>query len=233
MTLNWRSPARIHPPPSAHPDLRPLIRSVMPFLRKPTPATLRRILAQQSSLEFTYDEVGATADLPASAVSLPSCFTVDHTRVELGAGPAVFERAKSGLARWQQFRLGWLEAFPGDTPLRAGETVLVVARAGGLWWTNAARIVYTIDEQSEASTRFGFAYGTLPGHVESGEERFLIEWDRVTGVVWLDIRAFSRPRHVLVRLNRGRSRAMQKRFGAEAAVAMRRAADGAGNRGQV
>ncbi len=49
-------------------------------------------------------------------------------------------------------------------------------------------------------SRFGFAYGTLPGHVESGEERFLVEWDRGDDAVWYDILAFSRPNHVLTRL---------------------------------
>ena len=72
------------------------------------------------------------------------------------------------------------------------------------------------------SSRFGFAYGTLPGHVESGEERFLIEWDHATDIVWFDILAFSRPRHYLVRLNRRRARAMQKRFAVESTAAMQR-----------
>ena len=194
--------------------------SFMPSLRKPSPALLRRIIAERSPLDFTYAHVGATSSLPPSPLHLPPSFTTDHTRVELGKGATTFERAKAALGRWQQFDLGWLEAFPGDTPIRAGETVLVIARAGGLWWTNAARIVYTIDNHSNVVSRFGFAYGTLPGHVESGEERFLIEWERETDVVHFDILAFSRPRHFLVRLNRRRARAMQKRFSAEAAAAM-------------
>ena len=48
--------------------------------------------------------------------------------------------------------------------------------------------------------RFGFAYGTLPGHIEAGEERFLIEWDRGDDRVWYDIVAYFRPRHVLARV---------------------------------
>ena len=211
----------------------------MPSLLKPTAATRRRTIAAQSTLPFSYAEVGATASLfplpptelrvedaltPPSPLPLPPSYTIDRTRVELGAGGDVFERAKTALARWRQFQLGWLEAFPDDTPIRPGETVLVIARAGGLWWTNAARIVYTVDEQSDVSSRFGFAYGTLPGHVEMGEELFLIEWNRVTDRVHFDILAFSRPRHFLVRLNRRRARAMQKRFGSEAAAAMRVAA---------
>jgi uncharacterized protein (UPF0548 family) len=51
-----------------------------------------------------------------------------------------------------------------------------------------ARVVYVIDEP----TRRGFAYGTLPGHPEDGEEAFIV--DRTAdGSVWLEIRAFSRP----------------------------------------
>ena len=39
--------------------------------------------------------------------------------------------------------------------------------------------------------KFGFAYGTLPDHAGSGEERFLVEWDQDEGSVWYDIRVFS------------------------------------------
>jgi uncharacterized protein (UPF0548 family) len=185
--------------------------------RKPSADSLRRIVATQSGLEFTYPSVGATkASGPA-----PTGYVVDHTRVELGRGSTVFDRAQKALARWEQFRLSWLQAFPDDTPLRAGETVIVLARAIGVWWTNAARIVYTIEELEESPARFGFAYGTLPGHVESGEERFLIEWDRNTDQVWFDILAFSRPRHFLTRLARRQARAMQKKFGQQSAAAMR------------
>jgi uncharacterized protein (UPF0548 family) len=69
--------------------------------------------------------------------------------------------------------------------------VAVIARALGLWWLNACRIVYIVDE-SEPLRRFGFAYGTLPGHVGTGEERFLVEWDPAGDGVWYDILAFSR-----------------------------------------
>lgn len=51
-----------------------------------------------------------------------------------------------------------------------------------------ARVVYVIDEP----LRKGFAYGTLPGHPETGEEAFIVEY-RDDDSVWLTIRAFSRP----------------------------------------
>lgn len=187
-------------------------------LRKPSPETLRQVISEQRVLEFSYAAVGETND-----GQMPAAYNVDHTRVELGKGAAAFERARSALERWEQFHVGWLEAFPNDTPLRKGETVVVVARAFPLWCTNAARIVYTIDEATAPVARFGFAYGTLPAHVERGEERFLIEWDRATEVVSFDILAFSRPRHYLVRLTQRRARALQKRFAEQSAAAMKRA----------
>ncbi len=98
------------------------------------------------------------------------------------------------------------------------QVVAIVARSMGLWWLNACRIVYVIDEE-EPIRRYGFAYGTLPDHAGSGEERFLIEMDE-TGDVWYDILAFSRPHHILARLGYPAVRVVQKRFGRESAVAM-------------
>jgi uncharacterized protein (UPF0548 family) len=94
-----------------------------------------------------------------------------------------------------------------------------MGRAIGLWWLNSCRIVYVVDESGPIS-KFGFAYGTLPGHVESGEERFLIEWDRGKNGVWYDILAFSRPNHFLTRLGYPVVRRLQKRFGRDSAASM-------------
>jgi len=70
--------------------------------------------------------------------------------------------------------------------------------------------------------RFGFAYGTLPGHIERGEERFLLEMSDDDSV-WYDILAFSQPRHLLTKIGYPFVRRMQKRFGRESAAAMVRA----------
>jgi uncharacterized protein (UPF0548 family) len=153
---------------------------------------------------------------------------VDHTRVKLGDGETVFTAARAALERWEHFGLGWVEACPADTPLKAGAVVAVIARVFGLWWVNACRIVYAVDETAGGSgvCRFGFAYGTLPGHAESGEERFLVEWDRPTDAVHYDVLAFSRPRHPLARLGYPFTRRTQKRFARDSAAAMRRAVGG-------
>jgi uncharacterized protein (UPF0548 family) len=186
----------------------------MVFFRKPSADAIRRFLDAQRGLEFNYAAVGATAASP------PPGYVVDRTRVNLGSGEAAFVAAKAALARWEHFALGWVEACPRTTPLQPGQVVAIAARTLGVWSLNACRIIHVIDEPAPVR-RFGFAYGTLPGHVESGEERFLVEWDTADRV-WYDILAFSRPNHLLTRLGYPIARRFQKRFARDSAAAMRR-----------
>lgn len=210
------------------------------WLTKPNAEILRQFVAEQASLPYTYAAVGATAGTP------PTGFVVDRTRIELGAGEGVFLAAKSALQHWGQFQLGWVCAWSPDTPIEAGRVVAIMGRAVGCWWLNACRIIYTIDgnkdrkvaglgdaagaaaatskaANSNPTTSYGFAYGTLPGHVECGEERFLIEWNHETDRVDYDILAFSKPNHPLTRLGYPFVRRSQKRFGRESAASMFRA----------
>jgi uncharacterized protein (UPF0548 family) len=77
----------------------------------------------------------------------------------------------------------------GSALIRPGDTALL---RWTLWPARIpARVVYVIDEPD----RKGFAYGTLPGHPERGEEAFVVE-RRADDSVWLVIRAFSRPSNV-------------------------------------
>ncbi|WP_068421866.1 DUF1990 family protein [Planctomyces sp. SH-PL62] len=191
----------------------------MIFLRKPSAETVRKFLDDQARLDFTYSPVGATAG------AAPPGYRLNHTRERLGTGRATFERARAALDRWDQFRIGWAEVQPVDQPIQPGAVVAIVAHRLGLWWLNACRVVYVVDEDDpEAPTaRVGFAYGTLPDHVGAGEERFLIEWDRETDEVWYDVAAFSQPHLLLTRLGYPYMRRAQRRFGLESAAAMVRA----------
>jgi uncharacterized protein (UPF0548 family) len=183
---------------------------------KPSGETMRRFLAAQSKLDFSYSAIGATANTP------PSGYVVDHTRTQLGEGAQVFEAAKAALKRWEHFQFSWLEAGPVSTPIEVDAVVTVMAHQFGFWWLNAARIIAVIDEEGPIR-RFGFAYGTLPDHAESGEERFCIEWHESDNSVWYDILAFSRPRHFLARLGYPVVRRIQKRFGKASSAAMKQA----------
>lgn len=185
-------------------------------IRRPDPQEVLAFLDQQARLDFSYPFVGQTAATP------PGGCNVDRTRMKLGAGESVFLAAKDALRRWDQFRIDGLELRAPETPIKTGEVVAIIARTCGVWWLNACRIVYTIDERGPVQ-RFGFAYGTLPDHAEAGEERFLIEWHQDDDSVWYDILAFSRPRHVLARLGYPFSRLVQRRFARGSADAMVRA----------
>jgi len=182
----------------------------MLLFRKPTPEMIQAFLEQQRPLNFTYRDADPKA---------LSGYDRDHTRVQLGEGIEVFEAAKAALRNWQHFQLGWVEAWPSNTPIQKDQVVAVLAHQMGLWWLNACRITNVIDEDSPR--RFGFSYGTLPGHVESGKERFLIEMIQGENV-WYDILAFSRPRHFLARLGYRFVRRVQKRFAKQSAAAMQR-----------
>ncbi len=179
---------------------------------KPSVERVARLVDGERHEELTYDAVGATASSP------PPGYVLDHTRVRLGEGDEDFRAASLAIREWEQFRTGWLEVAPRGVPVREGEVVAVVARVFGLWTLNACRIVYVVDEPGR---RFGFAYGTLPSHAGSGEERFVIERDD-DGAVWYDVLAFSRLRHPLARLARPLVRRFQKRFGQDSANAVRR-----------
>jgi uncharacterized protein (UPF0548 family) len=183
--------------------------------KKPLPPVVREFLQSESQLDFTYDGVGTTATVP------PPGYTVDSTRIKLGVGRPTFLAAKHLLETWGHFDFGWVEAVPRDTPIQAGSVVAVLVRCVGLWWLNSARIVYVVDE-NDSLARFGFAYGTLPGHAEMGEERFTIEWNQVNDEVWYDILAFSRPRHILARMGYPLVRRLQKRFARDSCQAMLR-----------
>ena len=171
------------------------------MVREPTEAQVARFIASQRDLPYTYAEVGATNATP------PAGYNVDHNRIQLGGGEATFHSAVEALKRWRHFELGWVAIVPSGVSVEAGATVAVKAHAFGTWSLNATRVVYVIDE----SRRFGFAYGTLPDHVEKGEERFLVEW-LADDSVWYSILAFSRPQHPLVKLSAPLARRLQTQF---------------------
>lgn len=189
----------------------------MRTFRKPSAETVKKFLDGQANLEFTYSPVGATAD-----PSPPVDYRLNHTRERIGTGREAFEHAREALRRWDQFRVGWAEIRPEHAPIRAGEVVAIVVHRLGFWWLNACRVVYVVDDDDPgaAFARFGFAYGTLPDHVGSGEERFLVDWDAETDAVWYDVQAYSRPHLLLSRLGYPYLRWSQRTFGRQSAAAM-------------
>jgi uncharacterized protein (UPF0548 family) len=175
-------------------------------LRKPSNDAVRQFLCSQKNLPFSYKEVGASRRGVA-----PPGYAVDRYRAKLGEGPEAYERAVEALRGWRQFHLGWVRLLPSDAPIEVGTPVGVLARHYGFWSLNPARIVYLLEETGDVE-RFGYGYGTLPGHAERGEERFSVEWHSDDDSVYYDVFAFSRPKHPLARLGYLFARALQRRF---------------------
>jgi uncharacterized protein (UPF0548 family) len=181
---------------------------------KPSEEFIRQLVDAQRNLPFGYAEIGATKSAP------PAGYTIDHNRICLGKGEAVFNSAIAALRTWKMFELGWVELHWPNAPIEVGTTVAVLVSHFGFWSLHPARIVYLVDEENTKGRRFGFAYGTLPAHGERGEERFLIEWHHGDDSVWYDLLAFSQPKAFLAKLGYPVSRMLQKRFAQDSKQAM-------------
>jgi uncharacterized protein (UPF0548 family) len=189
------------------------------LLHEPTESAIRRFLESQEGHSFSYPEVGASRERP------PRGYTVDHNRIRLGRGAEVFTRAIEAVKRWEMFNLSWIRLCWPDAPIECNTLVAVVARHFGFYTMNACRVIYVVDEDGPIR-RYGFGYGTLPDHVETGEERFTVEWDRAGDWVSYDILAFSRANHFLSRTGYPVTRLLQKRFAEDSKRAMARAVEG-------
>src|SRR5215217_2469841 len=95
------------------------------MMREPSEADVARFIASQRDLPFTYAEVGATNATP------PGGYNVDHNRIQLGNGEAIFRSAVDALKNWRHFELGWVGIVPRGVPVEVGPTVAVKARAFG------------------------------------------------------------------------------------------------------
>jgi len=184
----------------------------MLFLSKPGQDLIRSFISAQKDQPFSYTEVGSSRE------KAPSGYTSDHNRIRLGTGRDDFDRATAAVKQWKMFDMPWIDLCWPDTPIEPGAIVAVLVSHFGFWSLNACRIVYVMEEHG-ALEAYGFAYGTLPDHAASGEERFMVEYDKNDGTVWYDVLAFSRPRP-LAFLAYPFTRSLQKRFAKDSKTAM-------------
>jgi uncharacterized protein (UPF0548 family) len=132
--------------------------------------------------DLTYVEQGATqGDLPANYHHI-------RRQATLGKGPSRFADAASLLLRWDMHRRAGIRVQPSQSPVAEGAVAIQRLGIGIAAIQAPVRVVYVVDEPH----RKGFAYGTLQGHPESGEESFVVELDDADAVTFT-ITAFSRP----------------------------------------
>ena len=170
----------------------------MTLLGSGSPERLQKILASAIAQQPTYPEVGATL-----SEHFPPGYRHDRHERRIGSRTA-FERAAQGLAHWAAHDVAGIRIFPADQAVLTGATVLVVVSIGLAKIVAPCRIVSVVSE----SDKFGFAYGTLPGHPERGEEAFIVE--RRGDGTFFSVRAFSQPADALVRLSGPFGRAAQQ-----------------------
>jgi uncharacterized protein (UPF0548 family) len=170
------------------------------FLRPSDTAALSKALAKLHIAQPTYREIGTTF-----TGDLPEGYHHDRYEAVLGEGLDVFHAAVRGLKTWEAHRLPGIRVFPERQEVTTGATVIVTLGSSVLALAAPCRIVSVIDGQ----TRWGFAYGTLPGHPETGEEAFAVSISP-DGIVTFEIVAFSRPADLLVRLSGPIGRGIQR-----------------------
>ncbi len=178
-------------------------------IQYPSKTTLDHFHQQEKQLPYTYPEIGA------SATETLSNYDNDYNHTIIGQGEQTWQNAKQALRDWAHFPSGWTKIYP-IAPLKKDEVVVVMIHLWGIWWKNSSRIVYTWDEPN----KFGFAYGTLPGHFEAGEEVFWVEKND-EGEVSYHIRAFSKPRFWMARLGYPIARMYQRKFVVESLNTMK------------
>jgi uncharacterized protein (UPF0548 family) len=140
------------------------------------------LISQLTSAELTYHDAGATKN------SLPTGYHHQHAARVIGKGAETFSAAAAELFSWQAHVRAGLRVTASTATAEPGSVVLLGIGVGALRIRAPCRVIYTITEPQ----RKGFAYGTLPGHPESGEEAFTIS-HRDDGLVVVTITAFSRP----------------------------------------
>lgn len=175
-------------------------------IRRPTDNQIRKMLQDVAKAPFTYDAVGCVSR------ETPSGFKRDDARFLLGTDEDTWLAARAAIQAWAMFPAEMATMVRLSDKIETGTVVAVVCPSLGTWAISPARILSTEDSSVGDVHRFGFTYGTLPGHIECGEELFCVEWNTATDEVSYRIAAVSRPMHILCWLAYPYTRMMQAKF---------------------
>jgi uncharacterized protein (UPF0548 family) len=167
---------------------------------RPSDQRLDAVLARVTGEHVTYSEVCATRES-----TLPPGYRHHRRWVMIGRGDDAFRRGQQAIRRWEAHRAAGAIVRPAEPPA-LGAVTIVALRLGPSFVLAPCEVVYVTDDPH----RFGFAYGTLPGHPERGEEAFHVERN-ADGEVNFGVIAFSRPADRLGRIGGPVARAVQKR----------------------
>jgi uncharacterized protein (UPF0548 family) len=139
---------------------------------------------------FNYAPVGATRRTP-----LPAGYHHLHHEAPIGHGRAVLEAAGAAVTTFRMHRAAGVKVHASAEQADPGVAVECALGIGPVRVGAPCRVVWSEYE----ADRIGFAYGTVDGHPERGEESFVVDL-RADGSVWFTVTAFSRPGRWYTRL---------------------------------
>lgn len=135
-------------------------------------------------MSFTYPEVGATRD----GDPLPAGYHHVRVREHIGHGRAAFDAVVEGVVTFDLHRSIGLRVATSQPRATVGVRVTSTLGLGPVRLLRIpCEVVWVLDEPD----RGGYAYGTLSGHPERGEESFVAELDEHEDL-WFTVTAFSR-----------------------------------------
>ena len=165
----------------------------------------RNLLWRAKHKPLTYDAVG----MSLGTVAPPEGFREYAESRVVGTGAEAFANIGYGLMHWDVHRAAGMFVQPEFNVVREGDAVAVAVHvAPFLAVAGSCRVTQVI----ATGRSIGWAYGTLPGHPECGEELFLLT-HRDDDQVEMSIRAFSQPGVWYVGLAGPLGRVIQRRIG--------------------
>ncbi|MFJ8076567.1 DUF1990 family protein [Streptomyces sp. NPDC096176] len=138
---------------------------------------------ENTARSLSYAEVGATRLGP-----LPARYHHLHHTARIAKGRAAFEAAGTAVTTWGMHRASGAGVRATAAHAEPGVRVEISVGVGPLRLAAPCEVIWTVHNKD----RTGFAYGTLTGHPEAGEESFVVDLHD-DGTVWFTVTAFSRP----------------------------------------
>lgn len=142
------------------------------------PAEVRAVVGAP----LTYPEVGETL-----AGGTPSGYRHSEQCVRVGKGRQAFELAADAVMTWRVHRGAGLDVLASSDRAETDAVAVVRLALGPIRIAGPNRVVGVLD----LPDRKGFAYGTLDGHPERGEQAFIVDIDD-SEVVTFTVRSFTR-----------------------------------------
>jgi uncharacterized protein (UPF0548 family) len=171
------------------------------WLRRPNDKKLESVLAAQSKLAVAYS--------PSGMFKRPHTlwgFKETGGSVMVGHGQRVFDTATQNIKRWRVHECAGLTVTPRGAEVRESADVILLMKLPIGYVTVSCRVVSV----TQSKDQWGFTYGTLPHHVERGEELFSVTM-APDGTVTFTVRAMSRPGHFLTRVGAPVAQIIQRR----------------------